>query len=372
PAAGVQLAAQGVGRIAVVGVRELLHLAADELGFRVAEDLAQAAVHAQEDAVEADMRHARAGELEALPEQRFALPQPGLGLLAPQELAEQAADQLDRVLQAAVGLADAVVPHRDHARDRALREHREHERAAQPGLLREHLLHARVARGVRYPERAAALPDRADQSRAALERQAARALAQRFESRLMVAGRLVVAQHPGRLVQAEEAAALPAFGLADCLQHGAHALGRARRYGQRARRLVLEAQRVLGGDAGRHVLGDPAIAGERPDGVEHRPAGDADVAHLAVLGLAAQQQVVERLARVEHAPMRVPRRADDLGARQLPAAQADVGLRRNAAARVARPGGADEPHFGVLLPVPVGRELGERAEARLALAQRGL
>src|SRR5205814_2155897 len=60
---------------------------------------------------------------------------------------------------------------------------------------------------------------------------------------------------------------------------------------------------------------------------------------------------------------------DDLGARQLPATSADVRRGRDAAARIVRASGGDEPELGVLLPVPVRRHLREAAEVRLAFVQ---
>ena len=129
-------------------------------------------------------------------------------------------------------------------------------------------------------------------------------------------------------------------------------------------------QRELGSDTHRDVLRHAVIAGERAARVEDRTAVHAHVGHVAVRRPAAQQQVVERLARVEQFAVLVPGLPDDLGARQLPAAKTDVRFRRDPGARAALPAGADEPQLGILFPVPVGRQLGERAEARFALPQR--
>jgi hypothetical protein len=130
------------------------------------------------------------------------------------------------------------------------------------------------------------------------------------------------------------------------------------------------AQRHLGGDPRGDVFRDTSVPGEGPARVENRPAVHADVGQLAIRRAATQQQVVERLARFQQAAMLVPGLADDFGARQLPSAKADVRLRRDPGAGVALPAGADETQLRILLPVPVRGQLGKRAEARLALAQR--
>src|SRR5207302_9636088 len=61
-----------VGEVAVRGMRELLPRAADQLRFRVAEDLAQAAVHLHEAAGEIDVGDARGRKLESPPGERLA------------------------------------------------------------------------------------------------------------------------------------------------------------------------------------------------------------------------------------------------------------------------------------------------------------
>src|SRR2546425_1266810 len=63
-------------------MRDLPSGHADQLVLRIAEDLAQAAVDADELAVEADVRDPRAGELEGAPVALLALAQRRVGLLA--------------------------------------------------------------------------------------------------------------------------------------------------------------------------------------------------------------------------------------------------------------------------------------------------
>src|SRR4051812_3309979 len=69
-----------VGEVAVLGMRDLLDRAADELAFGVAEDRAQAAVDAHEAPLQVDVRDAGGGELEGLAEARLALAQGVLGV----------------------------------------------------------------------------------------------------------------------------------------------------------------------------------------------------------------------------------------------------------------------------------------------------
>src|SRR5207247_6855156 len=61
-----------MGRVAVLGMRDLLHRAADQLLLAVAQDLAQAAVHLHEAAAEIDVGDAGGRELESLPVERLA------------------------------------------------------------------------------------------------------------------------------------------------------------------------------------------------------------------------------------------------------------------------------------------------------------
>jgi hypothetical protein len=82
-------------------VRNLAAGELEELLFRIAEDLAQAAVHADEAPVHADVRHARAGELEGAAKARLALLQARLGLA----LLRDVADGRDQAVEAAFVVA---------------------------------------------------------------------------------------------------------------------------------------------------------------------------------------------------------------------------------------------------------------------------
>ena len=99
--AHLELAARAIGHVAVLGMRDLLDRHADQLALGVADDFAQARVHAQEHAVEADMRQPRAGELERAPKARLAF---GEGLLRGLALGDVVVDR-DLVLRLALGVA---------------------------------------------------------------------------------------------------------------------------------------------------------------------------------------------------------------------------------------------------------------------------
>src|SRR5439155_688308 len=71
----VELLALLVDDVEILGMRDLPPGHADQLVLRIAEDLAQAAVDADELAVEADVRDPRAGELEGAPVALLALAQ---------------------------------------------------------------------------------------------------------------------------------------------------------------------------------------------------------------------------------------------------------------------------------------------------------
>ena len=73
--------ARGIGLVAVLGMREFLHRAPDQLLVGIAENRAQAAVDAQEASVHVHVSDARAGELEGQAEARLAFSQRLLRLL---------------------------------------------------------------------------------------------------------------------------------------------------------------------------------------------------------------------------------------------------------------------------------------------------
>src|SRR5438874_1201179 len=77
-----------VGEVAILGMRDVLHRAADELGFAVAEHAAELSIDVDEVAAKIDLRDAGCGELEGLPEPRLAFFKRRFSLLAEQELAD--------------------------------------------------------------------------------------------------------------------------------------------------------------------------------------------------------------------------------------------------------------------------------------------
>src|SRR5260221_14489389 len=115
--------------------------------------------------------------------------------------------------------------------------------------------------------------------------------------------------------------------------------------GQAAKARLALAQRLAGAHALGDVARDAAVAAERAVLIEHRHAGDADVARLVAGVDAPQHHVVERLARLENGFVLLPGLADDLGRRQLPAPLADMGRRSDPAASFRCAPGGQEAHL---------------------------
>src|SRR5260221_9081545 len=86
--AAIHLGALLVDDVEVSLMRDLPAGHADQLVLRIAEDLAQAAVDADELAVKPYVRYARAGELEGSPVALLALAQRRIGLLARSDVVE--------------------------------------------------------------------------------------------------------------------------------------------------------------------------------------------------------------------------------------------------------------------------------------------
>ena len=116
------------------------------------------------------------------------------------------------------------------------------------------------------------------------------------------------------------------------------------------------------------VLGDAAVAGEAALGVVHRVAARAQVARLAILAGIAVLEVAESAVRREGLAVLLPGAAERRE-RQLPARLAlrprRIAVHRGAAVHA----GVGEAELGVLLPVPVGGQRGQAAEAFFAFAQ---
>ena len=129
------------------------------------------------------------------------------------------------------------------------------------------------------------------------------------------------------------------------------------------------ANALLGAPRLRHVAGDAAVTGEDAVGIEHRLAGEAQVAPLAVAVAHGEREIAERLACARERVV-----ADEIGLGQ-----------RHGAPRHARPAAQlcdarpvavgiharhlGEAQLGILLPVPVGGKREKATEARLAVPQ---
>src|SRR5258706_8664416 len=171
------------------------------------------------------------------------------------------------------------------------------------------------------------------------------------------------------LVELEVAAADPVLGLAHRADHLDQAAGAELGRGKHARHPVLQAQQLLGAFLRGDLAPDAAIAGELAVGAKDRLAAHFHVAQAAVAKLAPHQEVVEGCSRLEDRAMRFPAAFDLEPA--LPALLAEKpGPQRLVATGDLASLEPREPVLGVLLPVPVGSEMGQAAEARLGLAHR--
>src|SRR5688572_1357324 len=280
-----------------------------------------------------------------------------LGSLAHEELADLAADDARGLQQARVGLARVRAREAEHAQPAPVGGHRENECAAvekRPRGARR----ARIFADVTHPERFAAVPDDPGEPAAALVNHGARPLEKALHSRIALSPGLGETQDASVGIRGEIAAARPAL----CGAHGPDHLAdpgvRARRLGEAARDLVLEREQVLFALARGDFLADTAISREHPAGVKHRLAADRKVP-LDPFGVDARDlEVTERKVRVHGSDF--PARLPNLAARRID------GLRA-AALR-----GAHEPVVSIGLPVEVGGEVGQAAEARFAFPQREL
>ena len=163
---------------------------------------------------------------------------------------------------------------------------------------------------------------------------------------------------------------LPALGFADGVQHrlqrGADAVG----VGQAARDGMLQSEHALRAHLHGDVFGDAAVAAKHAVVVEHRVAADVDFAQPAGRIRSLVDEVAKRQMRFERRAMLAPLRLGHAADRQLPARLAVVGSRTQRGVFGGAAAARNEAEVLVLLPVPVGRQLGQAAKARLALAQR--
>src|SRR6185436_2868656 len=301
---------------------------------------------------------------------RLAFAQRLLGLLAAQELADLAADDARGLEQPLVGLAHRLAGEAQHADDPVLRDDGEGDAAVQAGAFPHRaVLGAAIARRVVRPDRLAGFQDRAGDAFSRAKRHVARTYEELADQRIFHRPGVLEAQHA--VVDAEVAPARPAFGAANGADHRAQAARSVVGLGERARHLVLELEQHLAALLLGDVAADAAIAAEASVGAEQRLAAHAEVAQRAVGRGTPHQHVVERLALVEHRPVRRPSALDLQVA--VPAALSDQALPQAfvAAGNLAALQ-ASEAVFGVQLPVPVGGKVGQAAETLLAVAYRVL
>src|SRR5439155_920808 len=128
-------------------------------------------------------------------------------------------------------------------------------------------------------------------------------------------------------------------------------------------------QALLGLEARGDVAAGAAIAAEDAGLVEHRLAAHGNIAPVSAGQPHGVLEVAERLAPRQGLAVDSPFRAAGVDGRDLPAALAEQRLRIDREAREEAAINAREAQLLVLLPIPVARQLGEVAEALLALAQ---
>src|SRR5207248_10231252 len=207
--AGAHAGAIDIGLIAVVGMRDLLDRAADQLGLAVAQHVAELVIDIDEAPGEVDVGDAGGCDLEGLAEAHLAFGERGFGLLSLQVLADLRTEHAHRADQPLVGLAHDAARDRQHADGTALESHREDEGAVHARLAHtRHRRRARIAANVRAPDRLAALPNAADQARPRGNGGAARALGE-FRQRVdAVRPDFLAAHDAGGFVELEVAPAV--------------------------------------------------------------------------------------------------------------------------------------------------------------------
>jgi hypothetical protein len=139
---------------------------------------------------------------------------------------------------------------------------------------------------------------------------------------------------------------------------------------QRREHLAGGACVLLGLLEDRDVLHDAAVPGEDAVGIEHGFTRHAQEMDPVVVRRAFQHQIAERLMRLERRTVCRPAAVGWCDTAKLPGVKPRLDDRIAAAGGVEQRVGRDEPQLGVLLPVPVGRQRRETAEAHLVL-QRG-
>jgi hypothetical protein len=230
-----------------------------------------------------------------------------VGLLAPQELPDLAADDADRLQQARVRLADLPAPEGEHAEETAGGGDREEEAALQSGDLRQIAVHhARVVARIGDPERLAGLPDLSGEPGSGSKDDRPRDLEAMLDRGPEGVPEGAEAQHLVLLVALPVFAAGPALRLAD-LAHERGQRGRcAVRLRQAARHRVLQAQQALLVLARRDVLDHRDVVQRLAAGPAAHRDRDADPGHRAVLApVALLQPEGLQLARRQLLPLPV-------------------------------------------------------------------
>src|ERR1051325_11104142 len=295
-------------------------------------------------------------------------------LPALQELPDLAPDHRDRLQQLRFRFACLAACEVKHADRPSVRGDREHEGAmeadlAQPDFGRA-LGGARIVAHVGRPRRLARLPGEARQADPGPVDDLAGQRDKALERRVQHAPAIGKAQHAGWLVHAKIAAAIPAFRLANGPDDLLQRRRRAVRLSQDAGHGVLELAQLFGAPALGDVARDSAIALEDPRRIEYRLAAHPHP-DLAARGIeAAQLQVAKRLARLEQRAVRRPVRFAQVDVLELPALLAQK-LFCTSRLDFPRRGVPERPESKllVLLPVPVGGELGQAAKPLFALVQ---
>jgi hypothetical protein len=144
------------------------------------------------------------------------------------------------------------------------------------------------------------------------------------------------------------------------------------RLGRGVERRAEAAQLLLGAPPRADVAAGAAIAAERAGLVEHGLTAHAHIEPVAAGQAHGVLEIPERFAPLERRAVRVPFGGCRVDAGDLPAPLAEQGARVDTDAREDARRGPGEAQLLVLLPVPVGGQVGEAPEARFALAQAAL
>lgn len=289
-----------------------------------------------------------------------------LGLLAHHELADLAPDPFRRLGDGEIGLphlareelhrAEQAAADHDGKGERTVEPGREGGLAAHDIFVRSHVEDPVGLARLQHPAQEPlgpgheALAARDLQEGAALEVRAAPHLG-------ALEGLVELTVRPTRAV-------VPIHDAADRADDLRHHLLDAHRIGELPHHRVLDRLALLRLLALGDVLADAAIAAKDALLVEHRLAAHAHPAQLAVAAGSQVLEVVERTVRRELRPMALPLRLAHPERGELPARAAHV-VGRAQVRLVGEAGVVGEAEVLVLLPVPVGGQAQQAAEAAL-------